>query len=77
MGWQVWKDAGLAEGIIELFEVEADEMKYRDIMPAVAVLLNSGMKGWRVKRLIVKLMERKKRLESLEVGESASSKRDS
>lgn len=56
MDWQIWKDPALAHGVIEIFELEADELPYRDIMPVVAVLLNSGIHAPRVKRLIVKLM---------------------
>lgn len=49
-----------------IFEMEAEKIGYRDIMTVVAVLLESGVKTVRVGELVRKLMERKRRLESLE-----------
>lgn len=49
-----------------MFELEADTLAYRDIMPVVAVLMGSKLHSTRVKKLIVRLVGRKKRMESLE-----------
>ena len=65
MSSSVWRRKDLTEAIIELFEVEADSMPYRDIMPVVATLINSNIKNKRTKILIVKLMERKKKVKFL------------
>ena len=65
MGWEVWGDGELAKGVLDVLEVDVESIGHRDIMTVVAVVMGSGLKNGQVRRLIVKLMDRKKKLEQL------------
>lgn len=65
IGPEVWRNKQLAEGILDIFELEVEKIPYRDIITVVGIIISSQIKTKRVTLLITKLMERKKRLESL------------
>jgi hypothetical protein len=62
---EIWKEREVSNKIMEIFEGESNSIAYNDVMVVVGILVVSGMKEKRVVELIRKLLERKKRLESL------------
>jgi hypothetical protein len=65
VGGAVWEDKELTDRVLSMFEESANEVAYNDIMAVVAILMLSGKKSERVVKLLSKLIDRKKRLESL------------
>jgi hypothetical protein len=67
IGGEIWREREVGDKIMGIFEEEADRIAYSDVMVVVGILVVSGVKDRRVMDLIRKLLERKKRLESLRI----------